>query len=77
MVFGKEAIEQRKAYLEQAEAVARELARLTTISMRTLGYLKDQDPDSKLLDSIQRKSNEIAALQRQLRELWATFFTKP
>jgi hypothetical protein len=75
-VFSKEALEQRKAYLEQAEAVARELAKLTATSMRTLGYLKDQDPDSKLLDTIQRKSNEIAALQQQLRELWAPFFRK-
>ncbi len=76
-MFSKEALEQRKAYLEQAEAVARELEKLTATSMRTLGYLKDQDPDSKLLDTIQRKSNEIAALQQQLRELWAPFFTKP
>lgn len=66
----KEAIEQRKAYLEQAEAVAGELGRLTAASVRTLGYLSDQEPDSKLLDAIQRKSNEILALQQQLREMW-------
>ena len=76
-MFIKEALEQRKAYLEQAAAVARELDRLTTASVRTLGYLGDQEPDRKLLDAIQRKSNEIVALQRQLRELWAPLLTKP
>jgi hypothetical protein len=76
-MFSKEDLEQRKAYLEQAEAVARELNKLTTASVRTLGYLGDQEPDSKLLDVIQRRSNEIVALQRQLRELWAPLLTKP
>jgi hypothetical protein len=28
-------------------------------------------------DAIQRKSNEIAALQQQLRELWGSFLIKP
>ena len=76
-MFSNEAIEQRKAYLEQAGAVARALTKLTSVSMRTLGYLGDQDPDSKLLDAIQRKSNEFAALQQQLRELWVPLLTKP
>jgi hypothetical protein len=76
-MFSKEDLEQRKAYLEQAAAVARELNKLTTASVRTLGYLGDQGPDSKLLDAIQRKSNEIVALQRQLRDLWAPLLTKP
>ena len=70
-MFSKEAIEQRKAYLEQSDAVARELGKLTAASVRTLGYLSDQESDSKLLDTIQRKSNEILALRRQVRELWA------
>jgi hypothetical protein len=55
-MFSKEAIEQRKAYLEQAEAVARELDKLTIASVRTLGYLGEDGPDKKLLDAIQRKS---------------------
>ena len=76
MVFSKEAFEQRKAYLEQAEAVARELGKLTTASVRTLGYLGDDGPDNRLLDAIQRNSNEILALQRQLRELWAPLLMK-
>ena len=76
-MFSKEDLEQRKAYLEQAAAVARELNKLTTASVRTLGYLGDQGPDSKLLDAIQRKSNEIVALQWQLRDLWAPLLTKP
>jgi hypothetical protein len=70
-MFSKEAIEQRKAYLAQADAVARELGKLTSASVRTLGYLGDVRPDNKLLDAIQQKSNEILALQHQLRELWA------
>jgi hypothetical protein len=70
-MFSKEAIEQRKAYLEQADMVARELGKLTSVSVRTLGYLGDVRPDNKLLDAIQQKSNEILALQQQLRELWA------
>ena len=73
-MFSKEAIEQRKAYLAQAEAVARELAKLTSVSMRTLGNLAQAEPDAKLLDAIQRKANEILVLQRQLRELWAPLF---
>ena len=69
-MFSKEAIEQRKAYLEQTDAVARELGKLTIVSVRTLGYLAEGEPDAKLLDAIQRKANEVLALQRQLRELW-------
>jgi len=76
-MFSKEAIEQRKAYLEQAEAVARELGKLTSVSVRTLGYLSEAEPEAKLLDTIQRKANEILALRRQLRELWASLLTKP
>ena len=76
MVFSKEAIEQRKAYLEQAEAVARELGKLTSASVRMLGFLGDEGTDNRLLDAIQRSSNEILALQRQLRELWAPLLTK-
>lgn len=76
MVFSKEALEQRKAYLEQAEAVARELGKLTTASVRTLGYLGEEGPDNRLLDAIQRNANEILALQRQLRELWAPLLAK-
>ena len=75
-MFSKEAIKQRKAYLEQAEAFARELDKLTIASVRTLGYLGEGGPDQKLLDAIQRKSTEILALQRQLRELWAPLLTK-
>ena len=76
-MFSKEAIEQRKAYLEQTEAVARELGKLTIVSVRTLGYLAEAEPDAKLLDAIQRKANEILTLQRQLREVWASRLTKP
>ena len=76
-MFSKEAIEQRKAYLEQTEAVARELGKLTIVSVRTLGYLAEAEPDAKLLDAIQRKANEILTLQRQLREVWAPRLTKP
>jgi hypothetical protein len=77
MVFSKEAIEQRRTYLEQAEAVARELGKLTSASVRMLGFLGDEGPDNKLLDAIQRNSNEILSLQRQLRELWAPLLTRP
>jgi hypothetical protein len=76
-VLSKEAIEQRKAYLEQAEVVARELGKLTIASVRTLGYLGEDGPDGRLLDTIQRNSNEILALQQKLRELWAPLLTKP
>ena len=70
-MFSKEAIEQRGAYLEQAEAVARELRKLTVASVRTLSYLGEDGSDKKLLDAVQRKSNEMIALQQQLRQLWA------
>ena len=76
-MFSKDAIEQRRAYLEQAGAVARELGKLTSASVRTLGYLGDVAPDNKLLDAIQQDSNEILALQQQLRELWAPLLAKP
>ena len=69
-MFSKEAIEQRRAYLDQADAVARELGKLTIASVRTLGYLGEDGPDGKLLDAVQRNSNEILALQQQLRALW-------
>jgi hypothetical protein len=75
-MLSKEDIEQRKAYLEHADAVARELDGLTNVSIRTLGYLEETTPDAKLLDAIQRKSNEILALQRQLRTLWAPLLAK-
>ena len=58
-------------------AVSRELGKLTSASVRTLGFLAEGEPDAKLLDGIQRKSNEIAALQQQLRDLWAPLLTKP
>jgi len=77
MVFSKEAIEQRKAYLEQADVVARELGKLTIASVRTLGYLAEMAPDTKLLDAIQQNSNEILTLQQQLRELWMPLLAKP
>ena len=77
MVFSKEAIEQRKAYLEQADVVARELGKLTIASVRTLGYLAEITPDTKLLDAIQQNSNEILTLQQQLRELWMPLLAKP
>jgi hypothetical protein len=77
MVFSKEAIEQRKAYIEQADVVARELGKLTIASVRTLGYLAEKTPDAKLLDTIQHNSNEILTLQQQLRELWTPLFAKP
>jgi enamine deaminase RidA (YjgF/YER057c/UK114 family) len=69
-IFSNEFIEQRKAYLQQADAVARELGKLTSASVRTLGYLTEMEPDAKLLDTVQRKANEILVLQRQLRDLW-------
>ena len=75
-MFSKEAIEQRKAYLEQSDAVARELAKLTAASVRTLGYIGEVEPDNGLLNAIQRDSNEILVLQRRLRELWAPLLTK-
>jgi hypothetical protein len=40
-MFSKEAIEQRRAYLEQADVVARELGKLTSVSVRTLGHLAE------------------------------------
>jgi hypothetical protein len=69
-IFSDEFIAQRKAYLEQADAVARELDKLTSVSVLTLGYLTDTEPDAKLLDTVQRRANEILALQRQLRKAW-------
>lgn len=68
---GREIGEQRRAYLQQADAVARELRRLASVSDRTLGFLADTDADARLLDAVQQKANEILALERQLRELWA------
>jgi len=68
--FGKGLGEQRQAYLCQADVVARELDKLMSVSLRTLGYLGDREADAKLLGAVQQKSNEILALQRQLRELW-------
>ncbi len=73
-MLNKEAVEQ---YFEQADAVARELGKLTSTSLRTLGYLAEAEPDAKLLNAIQREANEILALQRQLRELWAPLLAKP
>ena len=75
-IFSNEFIEQRKAYLQQADAVARELGKLTSASVRTLGFLTEMDLDAKLLDSVQRKANEILVLQRQLRELWRPLLTR-
>jgi len=75
-MLNKEVIEQRKAYLEQADAVGREFGTLTSVSIRTLGYLAEAEPDAKLLNALQRKANEILALQRQLRELWAPLLAK-
>ena len=63
--------------LEQADAVGRELGRLTSVSIRTRGYLAESETDAKLLNTVQQKSNDILALQRQLRELWAPLLTKP
>ena len=73
-MLSKEAVEQ---YLEQADAVARELGKLTSVSIRTFGYLAEGEPDAKLLNTVQQKSNDILALQRQLRELWAPLLAKP
>jgi hypothetical protein len=73
--LGREIIEQRKAYLHQADAVARELRRLASVSDRTLGFLSDTGEDARLLDAVQQKSNDILSLERQLRELWAPFLT--
>ena len=73
-MLSKQAAEQ---YFEQADAVARELDKLTSVSIRTLGYLPEAGDDAKLLNTVQQKSNDILALQRQLRELWAPLLTKP
>ena len=67
----EETIEQRKRYLHQADAVARELCRLTSVSDRTLGLLTDTEADAQLLDAIQQKSNDLLALQQRLHESWA------
>ena len=69
--LGQEIIEQRKRYLHQADAVVRELCRLASVCDRTLGFLTNTEEDARLLDAVQQKSNDILALQRQLRELWA------
>lgn len=72
---GKDIIDQRKAYLDQAEVVARELGRLASVSDRTLGSLTNTEADAQLLDAVHQKANDLLALQRQLRELWAPFLT--
>ncbi len=69
--LGQEIIEQRKAYLYQADVVVRELCRLASVCDRTLGFLTNTEADALLLDAIQHKSNDILVLHRQLRELWA------
>jgi hypothetical protein len=69
----EEIIEQRMKYLCQADAVARELCRLASVSDRTLVLLTDTGADAQLLDAVQQKSNDILALQQQLRDLWAPF----
>jgi len=69
--LGREIIEQRTAYLCQADAVVKELCRLASVCDRTLGFLTNTEADALLLDAIQQKANDILALQRQLRELWA------
>src|SRR5262249_40370827 len=74
--LGKEIIDQRKAYLHQAEVAARALGRLASVSDRTLGLLTNTEADAELLEALHQKSNEILALQRQLRELWAPFLTE-
>jgi hypothetical protein len=74
--LGKEIIDQRKAYLLQAEVVARELGRLASVSDRTLGSLTHTEADAQLLDALHQKANDLLALQRQLRELWAPFLTE-
>jgi len=70
VIFSKGLTDQRQAYLCQADAVARELGKLMSVSLRTLGYLGDREADAKLLGAVQQKANDILALQRQLRELW-------
>jgi hypothetical protein len=56
----------------------RERARQADNCIRSaLGYLGEDGPDGKLLDTIQRNSNEILTLQQQLRELWAPLLAKP
>jgi hypothetical protein len=74
--LGKEIIDQRKAYLDQAEVVARELGRLASVADRTLGSLTNTEADAQLLDAVHQRANDILALQRQLRELWAPFLTE-
>jgi len=74
--LGKEIIDRRKAYLHQADVVARELGRLASVSDRTLGLLADTEADTQLLDAVHQKANDLLALQRQLRELWAPFLTE-
>jgi len=69
--LAKEIIDQRKAYLHQVDVVARELARLASVSDRTLGSLTGTEADAQLLDALHQKANDLLALQRQLRELWA------
>jgi hypothetical protein len=69
VILSKEFFDQRKAYLYQADTVASELSKLMSVSVRTLGYLADVEADAKLLDAIQQKSNDILALQQQLRKL--------
>jgi hypothetical protein len=75
-IFSKEFSDQRKAYLYQADAVASELSKLMSVSVRTLGYLADVEADARLLDAIQQKSNDIMVLQQQLRKLWAPLLAK-
>src|SRR5262245_11778550 len=72
----KEIIDQRKAYLVQAEVVARALGRLASVSDRTLGSLPGSEADAQLLEALHQKSAEILALERQLRELWVPFLTE-
>ena len=74
--FPKEIIDQRKAYLVQAETVARALGRLASVSDRTLGSLPGTEADAQLLEALHQKSAEILALERQLRELWAPVLTE-
>ena len=74
--LAKEIIAQRKAYLAEADVVARALGRLASVSDRALGSLTGTEADAQLLESLHQKSNEILALQRQLRELWAPVLTE-
>jgi hypothetical protein len=69
----EELIEQRKAYLRQIDVVARELCRLTSVSDRALASLTDTEADAQLLETVRQKSNDLLALQRQLRELWTPY----